>query len=268
MTAWTPDAGFSVDDAREELERLRAEETPAAPTATDADGMCPLPMQVPALPDGLQVSAEMKQLRELLLTPSRKKTKLSFCGMGGVGKTTISAWLVREREVRGQFGQVVWATLGQEPNLHTLQEAVHSQLTGKPFGEAEERKEQLRQAMAGKAVLLVFDDLWEKEHAQALDFIDEDTASKVVISSRVRDVLDGSEIVDIGVPTEDELSCRRRLRLRRRWHGRRCIRERRLGRSNLRSKNITRSYITRLHQQTSNFFYLYSHFLPIQSLLP
>jgi hypothetical protein len=217
------DAGFSVDDAREELERLRAEETPAAPTATDADGMCPLPMQVPALPDGLQVSAEMKQLRELLLTPSRKKTKLSFCGMGGVGKTTISAWLVREREVRGQFGQVVWATLGQEPNLHTLQEAVHSQLTGKPFGEAEERKEQLRQAMAGKAVLLVFDDLWEKGHAQALDFIDEDTASKVVISSRVRDVLDGSEIVDIGVPTEDEPSrcCSRQQASRPDWLRRR-----------------------------------------------
>ena len=198
-------AGFSIDDGREELERLRAEETPAtAAAALSADGGCPLPSQVPLLPAGLRVSTEMKQLRRSLLTRVAKKTKLSFCGMGGIGKSTISAWLVRDKEVRGLFGQVVWAALGQEPNIRALQDTVHLQLTGKAFDEGKERKEQLRQAMAGKEILLVLDDMWELDHEKALDFIDDSTASKVLISSRVRGLLVGSEIVEIGVPTETE----------------------------------------------------------------
>lgn len=41
-------------------------------------------------------------------------------------------------------------------------------------------------------------------HEEALDFSDDSTASKVLISSRVRGLLAGSEIVDIGLPTETE----------------------------------------------------------------
>ena len=73
------------------------------------------------------------------------------------GKTSISAWLARDREVRRRFEQVVWATLGQEPNLRRLQDAAHWQLTGKAFDEAKGREAQLRQAMAGKVLLLVVD---------------------------------------------------------------------------------------------------------------
>jgi hypothetical protein len=39
---------------------------------------------------------------------------------------------------------------------------------------------------AGKNVLLVLDDVWEREHANEFMFIDEDTPSTVLISSRVR----------------------------------------------------------------------------------
>eukprot|EP01052_Picozoa_sp_SAG31_P023688 SAG31_NODE_1969_length_6771_cov_17.211331_7_plen_1242_part_01 len=198
-------AEFSIDDAREELERLRVEEIPATATEADpADGRCSVPPQVAVLPAGLRVSTEMSQLRRSLLTPVTKKTKLSFCGMGGVGKTTISAWLVRDDGVREVFDQVLWAALGQEPNVRSLQEAVYFQLTGNPFDDAKGREEQMRQAMGGKMILLVLDDLWDLEHEKALDFIDENTASKVLISSRVRGLLIGSEIVDIGVPTESE----------------------------------------------------------------
>eukprot|EP01051_Picozoa_sp_SAG22_P015319 SAG22_NODE_1982_length_3207_cov_2.771557_3_plen_430_part_00 len=199
-------AAFSIDDAREELERLRADETSvtAAAAEVSADGVCLLPPQVSVLPEGLRVSTGMKELRQSLLTPVVKKTKLSFCGMGGVGKTTISAWLVRDDEVRGLFGQVLWAALGQEPNIRSLQDTMHLQLTGKPFDERKGRDEQLRQAMTGKVILLVLDDLWAKEHEKELDFLDDNTASKVLVSSRVRALLHGSKIVDIGTPTEDE----------------------------------------------------------------
>ena len=85
---------------------------------------------------------------------------------------------------------------------------MHVQLTGQAFDgqpTAEEKLEALRQAMAGKDVLLVLDDLWEAEHERLFNVIDEaSTVSKVLISSRVRGVLEGAEVVDVGLPTEAE----------------------------------------------------------------
>ena len=53
-------ADVSADDAREELERLRKDEQPAAASA-ESGGMCKLPGQVPDLPEGLRITTEMKQ---------------------------------------------------------------------------------------------------------------------------------------------------------------------------------------------------------------
>jgi hypothetical protein len=53
--------------------------------------------------------------------------------MGGIGKTTISTWLVRQEGSRRQFEQIVWLTLGQEPNLPGLQALLYVQLTGSDF---------------------------------------------------------------------------------------------------------------------------------------
>ena len=127
--------------------------------------------------------------------------------MACAGKTTISTWLVREESTRKQFKQIVWIVLGQEPNLEKLQELVHLELTGQKFeGEPtpEEKLVLLKHAMNGRNLLLVLDDLWDSKHEQQLNFIDDTNESKVLISSRVRGVLEGAEILDIGLPTEDE----------------------------------------------------------------
>ena len=52
--------------------------------------------------------------------------------------------------------------------------------------------------MQGKSMLLVLDDCWEREHANALNFVDEHTTSKVLISSRIRETLEGGDITQIG----------------------------------------------------------------------
>ena len=156
------DESFSTEDARQELERLRKDERPAV-APTDASGMCAIPAGVPYLPEGLRITAEMKQLLSTLLTAGDKR--VGFCGMGGIGKTTISTWLVREDSTRKQFAQIVWVALGQEPNLEKLQELVHLELTGNKFdGELTpaERQVVLKQAMAGENLLLVLDDLVSK----------------------------------------------------------------------------------------------------------
>eukprot|EP01045_Picozoa_sp_COSAG04_P015045 COSAG04_NODE_1165_length_7994_cov_50.104370_3_plen_574_part_00 len=197
-------ADVSAEDAREELERLRKDEQPAAASA-DSGGMCALPIQVPKLPAGLRITTEMKQLMSALLTSSNKR--IGFCGMGGIGKTTISTWLVREEGTRKKYDQILWIPLGQQPNLEKLQELMHLELTDSKFDgdpTPEEKLMALKKAMAGKNLLLVLDDLWESEHEELLNFIDDTTRSKVLVSSRVRGVLEGAEIVDVGLPTEEE----------------------------------------------------------------
>ena len=200
--------GFSAADTREELERLRKDEQPADTMGgLQSGGMCVLPAQVPGLPEGLRIIPEMKQLLSSLMTSD--KGRVGFCGMGGIGKTTISTWIVREESVRKQFSVIAWVALGQEPNIEKLQSLVMMQLTGNDFDgdpTPEMKQETLKKAMHGKNALLVLDDLWEESHESMLNFIDTETASKVLVSSRVRGVLESAytEIVDVGLPTEEE----------------------------------------------------------------
>ena len=50
----------------------------------------------------------------------------------------------------------------------------------------------------------MLDDCWDIEVSKRFIFVDETTNSKVLISSRVRDVLEGGLVLDIRVPTEQE----------------------------------------------------------------
>ena len=85
---------------------------------------------------------------------------------------------------------------------------LHLQLTGEELKSGlsvEERQEKLRLAMVGRKVLLVLDDCWSaKDHLNQLNFVDGERGSKVLISSRIRSVLEGATIVDVGVPSIDD----------------------------------------------------------------
>ena len=97
----------------------------------------------------------MEELASVLLSSSEVDTRVGFHGMGGgkqthpskfrtkfrafficgssfsVGKTTISAWLVRRNDIRNKFtGAICWVTLGQAPNILKLQQLLYLQLTG------------------------------------------------------------------------------------------------------------------------------------------
>ena len=50
----------------------------------------------------------------------------------------------------------------------------------------------------------MLDDCWDIAVSKRFIFVDETTNSKVLISSRVRDVLEGGLVLDIRVPTEQE----------------------------------------------------------------
>ena len=129
-------------------------------------------------------------------------------GMGGIGKTTTSCWVCRDEAIRSHFQWIVWVTLGQQPELVKSMGSVYLQLTGRELQDTtvDDAKEMLRHAFRGKDVLLVCDDIWNSEHEAYLNFLDEASTNKsrCLLSSRVASVLEGSDIVEIGLPSQNE----------------------------------------------------------------
>ena len=211
--AWG-DAIFSLEETREELERLREETAPSAgPTtrkgandgSTDAL-LCPLPAMVPTLPRGLFVTAAMQCVLDAVVSDA-STPQLGFCGMGGIGKTTVSCWVARSYAVRTKFGTVAWITLGQTPVLDACTELLHQQLTGTalPHGVTSDQKDEiLKQAFLNQSVLLILDDCWDADLVKHFNWIDQSTNSKILISSRIRDVLEGGHIIDVTVPSSSD----------------------------------------------------------------
>ena len=95
--------------------------------------LCPLPALVPKSIPGLLVTLEMKQVLKAVVSTSSSK-QIGFCGMGGIGKTTISTWIVRQDSVRKMYSMVAWITLGQTPCATSNINLLYLQLSGHDFG--------------------------------------------------------------------------------------------------------------------------------------
>ena len=83
-------------------------------------------------------------------------------GMGGIGKTVLVIALVNDEEVRRHFTDgVYWMTFGQNAALETLQAKLLRALTGRldAMASVEQGRARLAEVLAGKACLLVLDDV-------------------------------------------------------------------------------------------------------------
>ena len=123
------------------------------------------------------------------------------------GKTTVSTWICRLQEVREAFDIIAWVTLGQTPDLMACINILHMQLTGQEISSSSsmpEAQQKVTNACALKNILLVIDDCWDEGHSSTLVFLDDTTNSKVLISSRVRHVLEAGDIIDINHPTIED----------------------------------------------------------------
>jgi hypothetical protein len=96
--------------------------------------------------------------------------KIGLQGMGGIGKSVLAAALARDMEVRQAFPDgIYWLAIGQAPNLPNLQSQLVRQLTGAApsFKTEQEGKNTLREALEGRLALVVLDDAWTIDHADA-----------------------------------------------------------------------------------------------------
>ena len=205
-------APWSDSEAKEELERLRADLTPVAQSSAASMLAEPaepatIPAGVPKLPARFQSTQQICELTELVLSTEAgdmAKSRVGFFGMGGIGKTVTGAAIARDSRIRQYFHIIVWLPLGQTPLIPKLQSLCHMQCTGRELSSElslDEKKQALQQAMAGKRILLCLDDLWEEEHEPLFNFVDTDAGSKVLISTRVKGLLAGAHQVEVGLPS-------------------------------------------------------------------
>ena len=134
------------------------------------------PFQAPPLPTYYVDRPEYSQdLKIRLLTDSsdvRTLVVTAIHGLGSVGKSTLATALAHDPEVQTHFCDgILWATLGQQPDLLSLLNQWVQVLGDYNFtaNSVEAASNQLRTLLYDKAVLLVVDDVWNTQDAQAFN---------------------------------------------------------------------------------------------------
>ena len=134
------------------------------------------PFQAPPLPTYYVDRPEYSQdLKTRLLAESsdvRTLVVTAIHGLGSVGKSTLATALAYDEEVQAHFCDgILWATLGQQPNLLSLLSAWVQALGDYNFKatSVEATSLQLRTLLHEKAVLLVVDDAWNPSDAKAFN---------------------------------------------------------------------------------------------------
>ncbi|MBN3952082.1 MAG: hypothetical protein HWQ38_38670 [Nostoc sp. NMS7] len=133
-------------------------------------------LQAPPLPQHFVERPEYSNdLKTRLLTESSSNRTLvitAIHGLGSVGKSTLAMALAHDASVQSRFCDgILWATLGQDPNVLSLISGWVQALGDYSFKptSVEATSCHLRTLLYDKAVLLVVDDAWDTKHAQAFN---------------------------------------------------------------------------------------------------
>ena len=90
--------------------------------------------------------------------------------VGGVGKTMITAAVVRDERIREAFTVIGWINLSQQPDIMSLQLRLYQQLSNNGSiprnqqNSAEQQVEALREIAIGQTALVILDDIWDSNH--------------------------------------------------------------------------------------------------------
>jgi hypothetical protein len=167
-------------------------DTASKSTVQSSSHLADLPSDVPVLPNSFKSRPHAhEQLVAALLdsggnrstSVTAPKSRVSSQGMGGVGKTMLTAAVVRDERVRGAFECIAWIGMSQEPDLLQLQRTLYHQLhpeNGKMPSNADSVGSQLtelrctqlmevvhtnciltRRLSSGRVLLVCFDDICE-----------------------------------------------------------------------------------------------------------
>jgi len=134
-----------------------------------------IPFMAPDLPDhSIERPVPLESLLASLLDAGRANlaaTTAALYGAGGFGKTTLAAQLChREEVVTAATNGVLWATLGERPNVLAELTSLYAALTGERphFVNEDDAANALAQKTAEHPCFVVIDDVWNAAHLAAL----------------------------------------------------------------------------------------------------
>ncbi|MGO9919412.1 MAG: DUF4062 domain-containing protein [Isosphaeraceae bacterium] len=176
--------------------------------ARHAAGVLGAPFQAPPLPNYFVERPDASQdLRDRLLGADRAPGAIvisAIHGLAGVGKSTLAASLAHDPMVRDRFPDgVLWATLGQQPDLLPVLSGWIQALGDCDFHptSVEPASAHLRSLLWDKAVLVVADDTWDAAPARLLHV----GGPRCLLIITTRDALIakgvGAELCDLDVMT-------------------------------------------------------------------
>nr|WP_242056970.1 NB-ARC domain-containing protein [Planktothrix sp. FACHB-1355] len=170
------------------------------------------PFQAPNLPTNFVDRPDIsRSLKAGLLANTTSNSGVllvsALHGLGGIGKTTLVAALAHDTDIQKRFsGGVLWATLGQTPDIISLLSSWVKALGDYEFPARtiEETSNHLRGLLQEKAVLLVVDDVWDSDHLKP--FLVASSQSQVIVTSRRVDVADGvtAKLTELNLMTPEE----------------------------------------------------------------
>jgi DNA-binding SARP family transcriptional activator len=157
-----------------------------SPDSLPAKGVLP---PLPSLVIGRK--AELDEIKRRLGVRTTKRRPITMIqGWPGVGKSTLSALLAHDPEIAKAFPDgVLWASLGESPNLLGEISTWAAVLIPGEFGRArslEEVSAQLTAVLRDRRVLLILDDVWQADHA--LPFRVGGQHCVMLMTSRLNDV--------------------------------------------------------------------------------
>lgn len=130
-----------------------------------------VPFMAPPLPARFVARPrEFEALRSLVLgagTGATVAITTALAGAGGFGKTTLATALCHDDAVVAAFDDgVLWATLGQTPNVQGELTRLYAALTGERpgFVSIEDAAQALAEKLEHKHCLIVVDDVWDVAH--------------------------------------------------------------------------------------------------------
>jgi hypothetical protein len=126
-----------------------------------------------------------------ITAPQKRKATLAVHGMGGAGKSVLANAVARDERIRRHFTEgIFWVSIGQdnagtEAKAVAMQSSLASRL-GKPLSvtTSHEGRQHLRRLLADRCCLIILDDVWETIDAQRLDVVEEQSASRILMTTR------------------------------------------------------------------------------------
>ncbi|KAM6579226.1 hypothetical protein CsatA_003000 [Cannabis sativa] len=115
-------------------------------------------------------------------------------GMGGIGKTTLAQTVYYDTNVEKHFAVKVWVTISDDFDVCKISNIIFGKITGKrnETGELHQLLKDLKDALAGKKFLFVFDDVWNEKY-ELWDLLKSSfqsgaKGSKVIVTTRNEDI--------------------------------------------------------------------------------